>query len=103
MALRTPRRLVVRGRPPGRAAGRTGAIQAHAALVRSVSLNRECIVRSLWPASALFQDRRQLFNHPLRQRAMGDPTRLILVDEADRLKMASLEQMRAIFEDFCNT
>jgi DNA transposition AAA+ family ATPase len=29
---------------------------------------------------------------------MGDPTRLILVDEADRLKMASLEQMRAIFD-----
>ena len=34
---RTARRLVVRGRPPGRAAGRTAAIQAHAALVRSVS------------------------------------------------------------------
>jgi DNA transposition AAA+ family ATPase len=29
---------------------------------------------------------------------MGDPTRLILVDEADRLRMASLEQMRAIFD-----
>jgi DNA transposition AAA+ family ATPase len=29
---------------------------------------------------------------------MGDPTRLILVDEADRLKMANLEQMRAIFD-----
>jgi len=36
--------------------------------------------------------------YSLRQRAMGDPTRLILVDEADRLKMASLEQMRAIFD-----
>ena len=33
-----------------------------------------------------------------KQRAVGDPTRLILVDEADRLKMASLEQMRAIFD-----
>jgi AAA domain len=33
-----------------------------------------------------------------KQRAIGDPTRLILVDEADRLKMASLEQMRAIFD-----
>jgi DNA transposition AAA+ family ATPase len=33
------------------------------------------------------------------QRAMGDPTRLVLVDEADRLKMASLEQMRAIFDE----
>ena len=37
MALRTARRLVVRGRPPGRAAGRTGATKAHAASVRSVS------------------------------------------------------------------
>jgi MFS family permease len=34
---RMARRLVVRGRPPGRAAGRTGATQAHAASVRSVS------------------------------------------------------------------
>ena len=33
-----------------------------------------------------------------KQRAVGDPTRLILVDEADRLKMASLEQMRSIFD-----
>lgn len=31
--------------------------------------------------------------------AVTDPTRLILVDEADRLKMASLEQMRAIFDE----
>ena len=31
MALRTARRSVVRGRPPGRAAGRYGAIQAQAA------------------------------------------------------------------------
>ena len=68
MALRTARSLVVRGRPPGCAAGRTGATQAHAALVRSVSGNRECIVRSLWPGSALFQGRRQLFKHPLNQR-----------------------------------
>jgi hypothetical protein len=37
MALRTARRLVVRGRPPGRAAGRTGATQDHAVSVRSVS------------------------------------------------------------------
>src|SRR5208337_105267 len=33
-----------------------------------------------------------------KQKSIGDPTRLILVDEADRLKMASLEQMRAIFD-----
>jgi Cdc6-like AAA superfamily ATPase len=33
-----------------------------------------------------------------KQRAIGDPTRLILLDEADRLKMGSLEQMRSIFD-----
>lgn len=33
-----------------------------------------------------------------RRRALGDPTRLILVDEADRLKMASLEQVRDVFD-----
>ncbi len=33
-----------------------------------------------------------------RRDATPDPTSLILVDEADRLKMASLEQMRAIFD-----
>ena len=33
-----------------------------------------------------------------KQRAIGDPTRLILMDEADRLKMGSLEQMRSIFD-----
>lgn len=29
---------------------------------------------------------------------IADPTRLILIDEADRLRMASLEQVRAIFD-----
>ena len=29
---------------------------------------------------------------------MADPTTLILIDEADRLRMASLEQVRAIFD-----
>ena len=39
MALRTARRLVVRGRPPGRAAGRTGATKAHAASVSQCDLH----------------------------------------------------------------
>ena len=29
---------------------------------------------------------------------IGDPTTLILIDEADRLRMGSLEQVRAIFD-----
>jgi DNA transposition AAA+ family ATPase len=34
-----------------------------------------------------------------KQRAVSDPTTLILVDEADRLQMNSLEQMRSIFDE----
>jgi hypothetical protein len=34
-----------------------------------------------------------------KQRAVSDPTTLILVDEADRLHMNSLEQMRSIFDE----
>ena len=34
-----------------------------------------------------------------KQRAVSDPTSLILVDEADRLQMNSLEQMRSIFDE----
>ena len=34
-----------------------------------------------------------------KQRAVSDPTTLILVDEADRLQMNSLEQMRLIFDE----
>ena len=33
-----------------------------------------------------------------RERAQPDPTALILIDEADRMKMTGLEQMRAIFD-----
>ena len=36
--------------------------------------------------------------HEKRQ-AISDPTTLILVDEADRLRMAGLEQIRAIFDE----
>ena len=34
-----------------------------------------------------------------REKAIFDPTKLIVVDEADRLQMASLEQLRAIFDE----
>jgi len=34
-----------------------------------------------------------------KERAVGDPTTLILVDEADRLQMNSLEEMRSIFDE----
>ena len=34
-----------------------------------------------------------------RERAFPDPTSLVVVDEADRLRMASLEQVRAIFDE----
>jgi DNA transposition AAA+ family ATPase len=34
-----------------------------------------------------------------RKKAIPDPTTLILVDEADRLQMNSLEQMRSSFDE----
>jgi hypothetical protein len=34
-----------------------------------------------------------------KRRAIGDPTTLILIDEADRLRMHSIEQLRAIFDE----
>jgi DNA transposition AAA+ family ATPase len=34
----------------------------------------------------------------MRDQEAGDPTSLLLVDEVDRLRMASLEQLRAIFD-----
>jgi DNA transposition AAA+ family ATPase len=33
-----------------------------------------------------------------KRRSKPDPTTLILIDEADRLRMASLEQVRSIFD-----
>lgn len=41
----------------------------------------------------------QTFEHyEARKRAVPDPTTLIVVDEADRLQMTSLEQLRSIFD-----
>jgi hypothetical protein len=37
--------------------------------------------------------------YQIKERAVGDPTTLILVDEADRLHMNSLEQIRSIFDE----
>jgi hypothetical protein len=45
MASSTERRQVVRGRPPGRAGGSSGATTAHAASLRSVSYSLSRIVR----------------------------------------------------------
>lgn len=37
--------------------------------------------------------------YQFKERSVGDPTTLILVDEADRLHMNSLEQIRSIFDE----
>jgi hypothetical protein len=61
MALMTARRLVVRGRPPGRAAGRSGATSAQASSVKSVLYNS-----SVFSTDQLYTDSGKLFKHPLR-------------------------------------
>jgi DNA transposition AAA+ family ATPase len=38
------------------------------------------------------------WKYAAKEKRIGDPTQLILADGADRLKMTSLEQMRAIFD-----
>jgi DNA transposition AAA+ family ATPase len=40
-----------------------------------------------------------LGDYSARERAIADPTTLMLIDEADRLRMTSLEQIRAIFDE----
>ena len=60
MALMTARRLVVRGRPPGRAAGSIGATSAQASSVKSVSYNS-----SVFCTNQLYTDSGKLFKHPL--------------------------------------
>ena len=66
MALRTARRLVVRGRPPGRAAGRTGRNKSPRR-VGQVGVVESSAHRTVpfGPDQRSFQGRRQLFKHPL--------------------------------------
>lgn len=49
------------------------------------------------PAAPTYFQTFQLYE--ARKKAVPDPTTLILVDEADRLHMNSLEQMRSIFDE----
>jgi len=71
MALMTARRLVVRGRPPGRAAGSIGATSAQASSVKSVSYNS-----SVFCTNQLYTDSGKLFKHPLSPSAA---TNLVLL------------------------
>ena len=41
---------------------------------------------------------RAVLGHAERRRELGDPTGLIVIDEADRIKVAGLEQVRDIFD-----
>jgi DNA transposition AAA+ family ATPase len=41
----------------------------------------------------------KLPHHQLKDRSVEDPTMLIVVDEADRLHMNSLEQIKSIFDE----
>ena len=54
---------------------------------------RVTVPQSILPTSRLIKQ------YQAKQRAIGDPTTLILVDEADRLQMNSLKQMRSIFDE----
>ena len=41
---------------------------------------------------------RAVLGHAERRRELGDPTGLIVIDEADRIKVAGLEQVRDVFD-----
>lgn len=64
---------------------------------------RQFLLKSDWLNGEKFTDLQPTFTQVaaefgVRERTIKDPTTLILIDEADRLRMASLEQMRAIFD-----
>jgi len=72
MALMTARRLVVRGRPPGRAAGRSGATSAQASICQVGVVQLVCFQHR--PA---LQDSGKLFKHPHRIRPLCPPHALV--------------------------
>jgi DNA transposition AAA+ family ATPase len=57
---------------------------------------RQVSARVCQPFATAAQTRSQ---YQIKERAIEDPTTLILVDEADRLHMNSLEQIRSIFDE----
>jgi DNA transposition AAA+ family ATPase len=59
-------------------------------------LSGEWLFKPITPLKPTYADVAQEYSR--RSNAVPDPTNLILVDEADRLKMASLEQMRSLFD-----
>jgi hypothetical protein len=70
---------------------------------RDAKHDADLFLKHDWLSSKPFPRPRPSFGevclaYATKMKAVGDPTRLILVDEADRLKMASLEQVRAIFD-----
>ena len=94
MALMTARRLVVRGRPPGRAAGKIGATSAQASSVKSVSYNS-----SVFCTNQLYTDSGKLFKHPLMKAnsssALSPMSALAFLVQLDHLRLADHSHERS--------